>query len=272
MRNPALSSWSLTQWLLALVVGFAVTHVLFATWPGIDLRVAALFYDAGAGVFPLEKVAFLEAVRNLFWNLTIVFALGLLVAWGLSLALGPRVHVPHTIWLFGWSFFVLGPGILVNGVLKAHFGRARPAHLAEFGGDKLFTPPFQITDQCASNCSFVSGEGAAAVTVALVLAIMFWRWVRPDRHRLFVGLLVALVVMFAGMRIVKGRHFLSDVLLGGWMMALLALGLVWALGLHRDLPRFTPRAVAADIKLARARVWRPALVWLAGALGTRPRQ
>lgn len=241
----------------ALILGLAVSHILFATWPQIDLWVAGLFFRDGG--FPLAEMAGLETLRNGFWNLTIALTLGCLVMWLVTLMMGFRAHTPSRVWLFGWLSFVLGPGLLVNALFKSYWGRARPAHLEQFGGDKLYTPPFEIADQCVRNCSFVSGEGAASVMFALVVGVMFWRWVAPRYQPLFVTLLASTAVLFALMRVVKGRHFLSDVTLGGWMMALLALGLFWALRLHAHLPNFTWRHMRADFRCLRAHLWRPAL-------------
>ena len=52
--------------------------------------------------------------------------------------------------------------LLVNALLKDHWGRARPNETTLFGGDGAFSGPFVIAGQCARNCSFVSGEGAGA--------------------------------------------------------------------------------------------------------------
>lgn len=243
--------------LLALILGLTVTHILFATWPGLDLWVAGLFYW-GDG-FPLADLPALETLRNLFWNATILLTLGCLLMWGLSLGLGHRAHVSGNVWLFGWLSFILGPGLLVNALFKSHWGRARPAHLEQFGGTAQFTPPFEITDQCARNCSFVSGEGASAVMFALVMGVLFWHWIAPRNRPGFVAVLSGIAVVFAMLRVMKGRHFLSDVLIGGWMMALLALGLFWALNMRQHLPSFHLRNLRADMGLIRTQIWHPAL-------------
>ena len=69
----------------------------------------------------------------------------------------------HQKWLLGINrkvgsyvvgSIVLGPGIIVNGIFKSLWGRARPSQIVEFGGDKIYTPPLVITDQCDWNCSF----------------------------------------------------------------------------------------------------------------------
>ena len=37
---------------------------------------------------------------------------------------------------------IIGCGIIANLYFKDTWGRARPVHIEEFGGDKIFTPPF----------------------------------------------------------------------------------------------------------------------------------
>ena len=46
-----------------------------------------------------------------------------------------------------------------------------------FGGNLTFSPPWWPSDQCLSNCSFVSGEvsGATATAIALLLVAGLWR-------------------------------------------------------------------------------------------------
>ena len=67
--------------------------------------------------------------------------------------------------------FCFGPGLVVNGVLKAFWGRARPSQILEFGGAAQFTPPVQIADQCARNCSFVSGEASGVTMLAIAIGV-----------------------------------------------------------------------------------------------------
>ena len=57
---------------------------------------------------------------------------------------------------------ILGSGIIANWYFKDQWGRARPVHITEFGGDKIFTQAFVKSDQCERNCSWISGESSAA--------------------------------------------------------------------------------------------------------------
>lgn len=106
------------------------------------------------------------AVRRLANNLAlpvILGALGLgLWSWRLCrpvLGIDPRRAA------FVVLALALGPGLVVNAVLKEHVGRARPAQLETFGGEASFSPAWTLSDQCAENCSFVSGDVAAAAAM-----------------------------------------------------------------------------------------------------------
>jgi lipid A 4'-phosphatase len=117
------------------------------------------------------------------------------------------------LWVMITALFILGPGVLVNLVLKSVSGRARPADVTLFGGDANFTPAWLFSDQCVSNCSFVSGEGsgAAALVISGVLVLLELRSRLGDFWlRIGTTALVLLGVMAAAQRVATGRHFLSD--------------------------------------------------------------
>lgn len=126
----------------------------------------------------------------------------------------------RAIWLV--SCLLLGPGLLVNGLLKTHWGRPRPIATDLFGGEAPFQKAWVVSDWCDRNCSFVSGEASSAawLVAAALLA--------PRRIR---GPATALAVLYAFAisinRIAFGGHYLSDVLIA-WLLC----ALVFA-ALHR---------------------------------------
>lgn len=206
-----------------LLAACTVTMVIFGIWPGIDLAVSGAFHSADG--FAVKQTGAVEAMRNVIWDATLVVPLVALMllplAWGLkrSLLLTARG------WGFVLALFLIGPGILVNVLLKAYWGRARPTAVTEFGGDALFTPAYQFTDQCAKNCSFVSGEGSGAM--ALFISLLLILYVQRDRLGLRLvrlGQLFALAILgFVGFhRVATGGHFLSDVLMSWLLVALIA--------------------------------------------------
>jgi lipid A 4'-phosphatase len=129
--------------------------------------------------------------------------------------------------------FLLGPGLIVNGILKPFWDRARPFQIAQFGGAADFTPAWVISQACCGYRSFVSGEMAGATALAISLFLIL----RANRVALGetssnAGLVLALgVPLFtAWQRMAVGRHFLSDIVLAALVTLLLAATLRHILG------------------------------------------
>jgi lipid A 4'-phosphatase len=115
----------------------------------------------------------------------------------------------------------LGPGLVVNTILKDHWGRARPHQILVFGGDAHFTPAVLMADQCARNCSFPSGHAALGFWLVAVAMVVPPRW-----RCLAMGCALAIGALVGAMRIAQGAHFLSDVIAA----ALIVVGINCLLG------------------------------------------
>ncbi len=203
--------------LLAAFLLLAFVSLAFAALPDLDIAVSRLFYDPAAG-FLDRRYAFVDAIRNAGRVLEWAFALGVCIPLLVKLLLPDRrLLLRPRETLFVLASLALGPGLLVNGLLKNHWGRARPHQLLDFGGHATFSPVWWISDQCRTNCSFVSGEAAAAFWLMAVVFLVPKAWKRPVG---IAALVVAALVSFA--RIAAGGHFLSDVLIA-WLLVLLVL-------------------------------------------------
>ena len=206
--------------IIALLVGLiGLTLVIFGLWPGIDLAVSGYFHDASG--FPVKRNPWIEGLRNALWDASLLMPL--LAAILLGRAFWRKTAT--RFWGYILALFVIGPGLIVNAGFKAHWGRARPSQITEFGGAAHFTPAWEISDQCAKNCSFVSGEGAGATALAIALLLILYRF----RHRIAAPLYRAgqggtlMMLGFVGwQRIAAGGHFLSDVVLSMLLVALIA--------------------------------------------------
>lgn len=198
--------------LVPLILATGIAAAIFSLWPGIDLWVARQFYG-GAGGFAAEQNALGQWLRYRVWDLSVVFCVLAVILWAAAMA-GWRLRgIGARIWGFVALLFLLGPVLLINVILKDHWGRARPADVTDFGGTRIFTPFWEPTDQCRTNCSFASGEvsGATAIAVAfLVLGPALTRgWPRWAR-RIYAAFALTLPVFTIAQRVVSGRHFLSD--------------------------------------------------------------
>jgi lipid A 4'-phosphatase len=194
---------------IALVV-FVAGSLAFAFRPALDLAISSAFIGAGGRFIGADSVA-LGAVMDAITVGSRAFSALLLIVtalcwlpWARRVAGAPRLRGPL---LFILVVLALGPGLLVNTVLKEHSGRARPLTTTEFGGERRFSPAFVIADQCRSNCSFVSGHAAFATMPVVGAFLASTR--RRRRAWLAAGFACGFAVGIG--RIASGAHFASDV-------------------------------------------------------------
>ena len=202
------SSNTTRDWLLLFAI-FALTYLIFTVLPEIDIWISSIFYSQVSG-FWLDQIYGLQLLRKI-----ILLLVNGLFIFALIFYLASFIHkqyfgIPRQVWLFITFIYILGPLILVNGVLKSTIGRARPSDILEFGGEKIFTPVFEFTDQCETNCSFVSGEGSSAAAFYLSILILIRYLPFNNFIRLLHWLAFGIAILGLGLRVVKGRHFLSD--------------------------------------------------------------
>ncbi len=202
------------------VATFGAASLIFLFYPQIDISVSAFFFEPGQG-FALGSDTYFQAVRG---NLTA--GLAAIAAGILGFYLSGRLNGRQTLFLI--LSMLVGPGLLVNVVLKDHWGRARPGHIVEFGGKKTFTPALVMSDQCDHNCSFVAGDPATGFWFLAPAFLLKRRRVLATGAALISGLGLGLG------RIAQGGHFLSDVIFCGLLMV----GLIWLL--HQTIIRPIP--------------------------------
>lgn len=213
------------EWLL-LGASFVGLALLFSIWPGLDLAASGFFYQApepgtgvgaGAGKFVGNQFAVIGWIHEAlpwFGRASALVGLVLLLR---TTRQGPIELRWWRRWLALGLLMLLGNGLVVNGLLKEGWGRARPVDVQVFGGPASFSPALLASSQCDSNCSFVSGHAATGFGL---LAVGMLGSAATRRRWLKVGLLAGLT---AGLiRIAQGGHFLSDVLFSGWVMWLCA--------------------------------------------------
>ncbi len=235
-RKPGLASVVGVWWSEPVVVAAAAVvglSAVFVLLPGIDIAISDLFHRPGDG-FYLARDPLLGMLRRsstAAMGVILLFALA-----GTAIRLRSRggrslVCARHCGFLV--AGLALGPGLVVNTLLKNGWGRARPVQTDMFGGAADFTPAWWMSQGCASNCSFVSGEASSAawMVAALILLPPSWRpWAT--------GPVVAYAAALSLNRLAFGGHYLSDILLS-WAIT----GLVLTL-LHRAVvasPRARPQ-------------------------------
>lgn len=178
--------------------------------PGLDVAFSGLFYQNGPG-FYLDRAPFFVFVREAAPTIiigTLVFCALLWIAGLVFQQAFLGITTPRMIYLI--ATLAIGPGLLVETILKSHWGRARPNDTVFFGGHAAFTPPGWMAQECAHNCSFTSGHAA----------IGFWltayAFLLPKEWRL-TGVMAALAcgAVIGLVRVIQGAHFLSDVVFAG---------------------------------------------------------
>lgn len=233
--------------------------------PGIDLAASALFYRAGEGFFLADWAPFRLAHNHLSAVVT-AYVVAVIMALVASLALRRNVlGLSPRAASFLLLSLALGPGLTVNTVFKDHWGRARPAQIVAFGGDKKFTPAFVPSDQCRRNCSFPAGD--PAMGFYLVSAALLLGSATARRNGILAA--VATGAALGVVRLAQGGHFLSDVVASGFFVGGISWGLYrlmmtgdhlerWAAALRRPSPRlkrFALLSLAAAIGFAAAYRW-----------------
>jgi lipid A 4'-phosphatase len=206
---------------LALLAG--ITCWLFE-FHDLDLTVTRLFWVPTADHWPWTERPWVRFVNDHLIRI-VVFAGGLggALLWALGQRLGKQ-------WRFVGVFMLLslaiGPGVVVNGILKPIWGRPVPLDVIEFGGTHPFRhisnpgragPP----ERGGDGRSFPSGHASVAFWTSI-----FYFLLRRRRPRLAIAALggtLAFGAIVAIARISAGRHFLSDVISSG----LIVFGVNW---------------------------------------------
>lgn len=209
--------------LAALVAALAVVGAVFALWPDLDLATTRYVYEHG-GFWGSSEAA--RAARDIL-RLTPFWLLGLLALMWLARRLTGRASGPSLrALLFLAASLTLGSGLIVNLGLKDHSHRPRPVHVREFGGDEAFRPWNRFDGECRKNCSFASGEAASGAWM-LAPALL-----APPPLRVAAIAAAALYTLATcALRVAFGGHFLSDVLMGSLISAIVVMAM-WRLYLR----------------------------------------
>jgi lipid A 4'-phosphatase len=204
---------------LLIAVLATIAAVSFAVAPQLDLQLSHLFFDDATHRFPVASDPLARWVRGTSMLVFTGFAVCVAAAVVAKLAFPRRFPIPGRVVAFLALTLALGPGLLVNGVLKEHWSRPRPGEVVEFGGTLPFMPWWDPRGGCEQNCSFVSGETSQATWAVAPALVM------PGGLRLVaLGTVGIFTAVIGGLRLAFGGHFASDVLFA----VLLTLAVIWA--------------------------------------------
>jgi lipid A 4'-phosphatase len=211
-KKGSTGAWPREAVVFAAVV--MITTVLF--WAtDLDIRVSELFYSPNhpQGPWPhYERTIWrvLYASDDYLTASLAVIALSLLLVGALKRGSRSLVRYGLFIALSG----LIGAGLLTNMIFKEYWGHPRPDNITQFGGELEYLPPL-AKGPAGNGESFPSGHVSISFSF-----IAFWFLLRRDWPRAAALCLIAVLSLTAleGIgRIVRGRHFLSDVLWGAYI-------------------------------------------------------
>jgi lipid A 4'-phosphatase len=228
---------------LFVALGFAlVIGLLFGIFPELDLKLAALFYDAAARSFPLKLNSVAAFARDAAMWIAWGFALPAIAALLMKLIRPDRpLLISGRAAIFLLVTLILSAGILTNLTFKSYWGRPRPVVVTQFNGEQQFVPWWDPRGSCERNCSFFSGESATAFWTYAPAALAPPQW-----RALAYGAAAVFGIATSALRMAFGGHFFTDVAIAG-IVTFLVIWLAYALIYRWPSTRLTDAQVDAAL-------------------------
>lgn len=247
---------------LYIALGLSLAFVvLFTTFPELDLRIGAYFFDATNQTFPLKSHLAALIAREAAMIIAWALCLPAIVAFVVKMV---RPDKPMLIRGRAVAFLLitmlLTAGIVTNFTFKTFWGRPRPVSTVEFSGQWQYKHWWQPGGDCPRNCSFFSGEASTAFWTYAPAALAPPPW----RAAAYLGATV-LGLATGGLRMAFGGHYASDVIVAG-LVTFLLIWLVYAIIYRWPSTRTTDERI--DAALTRF-AW-PGYAWLRGLFGEKP--
>lgn len=188
---------------LYMWVSFLILSIIFISFPQIDIFISSQFYDGDSFYLKgtLFERLFYKSVPVLLVTFTLVT---LLIFFYNKIKKQTILHINGKVVFYILLVLAVAPGLIVNATLKENWGRARPAQIKEFGGDKSFTPAFIVSDQHGH--SFSSGHTSAA------FAFVGFALLATRRRTFWMTLAISYGVLVSFARLIAGGHFFSDII------------------------------------------------------------
>jgi len=189
---------------------FTGLSLFLAAYPFFDVRFSKLFYY-GNNQFVVQhylvaNVYFYEfIIREIMLPTIIVFLLFFPIIIKFSKNTKNKFakfnfKIKDIFYIWTSALFVV---IIVENIFKNFWGRARPVDTTLFGGEKNFSAWINYSTECATNCSFVSGDASVGFFIACLY------YITKKNIYLYLSIIFGLIIGIT--RIGAGAHFLSDI-------------------------------------------------------------
>jgi len=189
--------------IIIVLISFAI---LLTIGPSFDIFFSSLFYRGDNQFFLQSYYSITIFFRDILLPIILVYVLVLPI---ISTAIPiNKIYFNYKFSikkiLFVWITLIINLILIINLFFKNIWGRPRPGDILELGGKDVFSPWYQISDACTSNCSFVSGD--AGVGFSLIVLYFLSNNLKYAYLSIIFGFILGMV------RIAEGGHFLSDVI------------------------------------------------------------
>ncbi|MDD2739170.1 MAG: phosphatase PAP2 family protein [Methylomonas lenta] len=197
------------EFLSLLILMISSTAVFWLT--DLDFEIAAWFYqpDKSGQVWPYQNWLPFKLLYDYVFASCLAVGLAALTVYiaGYFYDFCRRLQRQA---LYILLIILIGPLLMVNFVFKDHWGRPRPVHIQQFGGEYAYAPPLKLAH--TPDKSFVCGHCSVAY-------LFFVFYFLSQKHKRFYFLLTISLASFMGFsRMSAGGHFMSDVLWSGYLM------------------------------------------------------
>ena len=238
-KRQALKDFSILIFLLGLLT-------LIFRFTNLDIRMEHYFYSPDKGWMLQYKP---------FWDF--IYRFGIFP--GYILAFCGLIMISVSYWNTNYLRFrkaslvlvftiIVGPGILVNLMLKDHTGRPRPRDVTEFGGTENF---LCVCEKAPTNEGKSFPCGHCSMGFYIAIPYLFYRGRKKILAYTFLGTGICYGVLIGIARMMAGGHFASDVIWAGGLTWLIALTGFWIF--RPDKPPVIPLLSGTERK-KRARI------------------
>lgn len=221
--------WRWQHVFFPLIILISIT--IFFREANLDLFITSLFYNKKHHFYlqNMQPWMFLYKNGNIPSIAIGVFGLGLLI----SEIIRQRWRQCSKICLFLVLMLVIGPGIIVNTVFKANWGRPRPREIIEYSGSETYLPVWE-KGVSGIGQSFPSGHAAIGYYLMAPFFVFYAMGKKRQAYFFLWGGLIYGTLMGLG-RVIQGAHFASDVLWSAGFVYYTGLSLAMALRLDNNV-------------------------------------